>query len=301
MGPFVHCCIPGFWNGMQRRRRRGEEGGGHSSVSNVGTFYLNKDPELPWLTDGKLLSFLFSTPSEATLMCHGEFYQHYQYWQDNKCCNEVLRAQYSVKLVDLYQSVPQNSLWVSKTPDMLAVDTQRETEMPLPHLGMVKHHKRLVSQLEICFCEPPRMERGHLHICCGAYTPWLVLQVNSHEVLFQLDWASCGNFLRNMSPEPYWVSSASDKNFMCSLAGLIGTFQQLLLQICAFPGMNKKIGKCNQSLGKPNVPYLGWLCAPNKNSMSKTCLSDLSIISQGPERNRTWGWAIRTFHGWPPS
>lgn len=112
---------------MQRRsRRRGEEGGGHSSISNVGIFYLNKDPELPWLTDGKFLSILFSTPSEATLVCHGEFYQHHQCWRDNKHSNEVLRAQYSMELTGLYQSVPQNSLWVSKTPGMLAIDTQRD-------------------------------------------------------------------------------------------------------------------------------------------------------------------------------
>lgn len=70
---------------------------------------------------------------------------------------------------------------------------------------------------------------------------------------------------------------------------------------CAFPGMKEKTGECSQSLGKLHIPYLGWLCSPNKNNMSKTCLSDLSIISQRLERNHTWGWAIRTFHGWPPS
>lgn len=58
---------------------------------------------------------------------------------------------------------------------------------------------------------------------------------------------------------------------------------------CAFPGMNEKTGKCIQSLGKPHIPYLGRLCSPNKNNMSKTCLRDLSIISQGPERNSAHG------------
>lgn len=102
-------------SGMECRRgeRGGEEGRGHSFISKVGIFYLNKDPELPWLTDGTLLSILFSTPSEATLVCPGEFYQHYQRWQDNKCCREVLKAHYSVKLIGLYQSVSQNSLWVN--------------------------------------------------------------------------------------------------------------------------------------------------------------------------------------------
>lgn len=86
---------------------------------------------------------------------------------------------------------------------------------------------------------------------------------------------------RNMSPEPYWVSSASDKNFICSLAGLIGTFQQL--QIVLSQAWMKKTGKCNQSLGKPHTPYLGRLCSPNKKQYEQN-------LSQWPQHHFPGTW-----------
>lgn len=91
------------------------------------------------------------------------------------------------------------------------------------------------------------------------------------------------------------------QEFYLLVSGVNRHLPAALTSNCAFPGMHEKSGKCSQSLGKLHIPYLRWLCSPNKNNMSKTCLSDLSIISPRLERNHTWYWAIRTFHGWPPS
>lgn len=52
---------------------------------------------------------------------------------------------------------------------------------------------------------------------------------------------------------------------------------------CAFPGMNEKTGKCNQSLGKPHTPYLGRLCSPNKKQYEQN-------LSQWPQHHFPGTW-----------
>lgn len=143
------------------------------------------------------------------------------------------------------------------------------------------------------------MQGGHLHICCGECTPWLVLQVNSHEVLFQLEWASCGNILWNMSPEPYWVSSASDKNFICSLAGLIGTSQQFLFQIVLSQAWMKRL----ENLVSHQESYTYCPCNDCVHPIKTLWAKPVSVTSTSfPREKPRMGLSNqRTFHGWPPS
>lgn len=152
--------------------------------------------------------------------------------------------------------------------------------MPLPHQGMVKHQKRLVSQIEICFYEPPQdagrppshlLWRMHTLASPSGQQSWSIVSAR-----MSLMWKHSPKY------EPRAILSVICKwqEFYLLISRVNRYLPAVLISNCAFPGMNEKAGKFSQSPGKLHILSLQWLCSPNKNIMSKTCLGDLNIISQ---------------------